>query len=108
MEVFFCVFRSNIQYNYFHYHPNCEQLLVSHMCFADDFFSLATAEVGSVGVLKRSLEEFGSMAGLQPNLQKSGVFIAGVSDMVKQDICLVMRMDYKELLELQLNIWEYH
>lgn len=47
---------------------------------------------GSVGVQKRSHEEFGSMAGLLPNLQKSSVFIAGVSNVVKQDICLVMRM----------------
>lgn len=45
-----------------------------------------------MGVQKRSHEEFGSMAGLLPNLQKSSVFIAGVSNVVKQDICLVMRM----------------
>lgn len=65
-------------------------------CFADDLFLLAAANVESVAVLKRTFEEFGAMSGLHPNLQKSNVFLAGVTEMEISNICNTMGMESKE------------
>lgn len=70
---------------------------VSHVSFADDLFLLSTANIESVGVLKHTLNEFGQLSGLIPNLQKSSIFIAGVSSGVQTNICNLMGMEMKIL-----------
>lgn len=37
------------------YNPNCAELKISHVCFADDLFILANADVSSVNVINRAL-----------------------------------------------------
>lgn len=81
----------------FQFHPKCEQLQVSHICFADDLFLSATANCDSARVLKRSLDEFGCISGLTPNLQKSSIFITGVDVGIKTEICGIMGMEVQSL-----------
>lgn len=96
MEAFSCTLKENIMQRGFKFHPSCEQLQVSHLCFTDDLFLFSAADIVYVGIIKDSLEEFSSMAGLYPNLQKSSIFMAGVNDQLRVDICNLMGMEIKE------------
>ena len=58
MEAFSCILKTHIQSSSFQFHPKCENLQVSHVCFVDDLFLLSAANVESVNVLKQTLEEF--------------------------------------------------
>ena len=61
-------------------------------------FLLSAANIESVGVLKHTLNEFGQLSGLIPNLQKSSsIFMAGVSSGVQTNICNLMGMEMKVL-----------
>lgn len=97
MGAFSSLLRNNIQNNAFQYHPKCEKTQVSRLYFADNLFLLPTANVESVQVLKATMEEFGLMSGLVPNLQKNSVFIDGTSVQAKEEICSIMGMNAKEL-----------
>ncbi|GAA0180480.1 hypothetical protein LIER_30113 [Lithospermum erythrorhizon] len=55
----------------FDFHPCYEQLKLTNVCFADDFFLVAGATVKSFKTIKKSLNNFGKMTSLHPNLDKS-------------------------------------
>ena len=97
MEAFSALLKDNTTNSGFHYHDRCERMQISHVCFADDLFILSRADVASVGVIKRTLEEFGELSGLCPNPQKSSLFIAGTDARVAADISSLMQMDVKHL-----------
>ncbi|KAJ9536545.1 hypothetical protein OSB04_un000297 [Centaurea solstitialis] len=63
----------------FQYHQGCEELQITHLCFADDLFVFTRGDLASVEVLKRALDLFRSASGLEPNLSKSEVFFCNVS-----------------------------
>ncbi|KAJ9544912.1 hypothetical protein OSB04_024619 [Centaurea solstitialis] len=70
----------------FGYHRGCENLHISHLCFADDLFVFTRGDIASVEVLKRALQLFREWSGLGPSLEKSEVFFANVSEDVKNAI----------------------
>nr|GEW05955.1 hypothetical protein [Tanacetum cinerariifolium] len=53
------------------YHFGCKDLKSSHLCFADDLLVLCKGNKESMEVVKKSLEEFSEVSGLNPNLGKS-------------------------------------
>lgn len=63
----------------FNYHPKCEKLGITHLCFADDLFLFSSGDPWSVQILKDSLDEFGSVSGLWPNEAKSNVYFCKVA-----------------------------
>lgn len=62
----------------FNFHPKCGSLKISHLAFADDLMLLARGDSGSIGILMDCLKGFGNCSGLNMNLQKSNIFLAGL------------------------------
>ncbi|KAJ9565730.1 hypothetical protein OSB04_001696 [Centaurea solstitialis] len=77
----------------FGYHLGCQDLQITHLCFADDLFMFTKGDVQSVEVLKKALDLFALRSGLAPNLQKSDVFFGNVAPNVREMIlqCLPFR-----------------
>nr|GEV83709.1 hypothetical protein [Tanacetum cinerariifolium] len=48
----------------FKYHHGCKELDITHLCFADDLLVLCHGDVDSVRVIKKSLEKFSVVSGL--------------------------------------------
>lgn len=70
----------------FKYHWKCEGLSLVQLCFADDLLLFCNGDLDSVKVLKESLDEFGSVSGLIPNVRKSLVIFDNVQNEVKSSI----------------------
>ena len=70
----------------FQFHPKCEEVNLTHLCFADDIFLFSGGTSSSVQVIMDELNRFENFSGLQVNKQKSGIFLAGVNDNVKNDL----------------------
>ncbi|KAJ9536695.1 LOW QUALITY PROTEIN: hypothetical protein OSB04_un000168, partial [Centaurea solstitialis] len=70
----------------FGYHLGCQDLELTHLCFADDLFVFTRGDVQSVEVLKKTLSLFALRSGLAPNLQKSDVFFGNVDLSVREAI----------------------
>lgn len=70
---------------------------ISHICFADDFFIFAGADMGSIRVIKDALTDFSATSGLFPNSQKSSVLYSDVVEETKDEINVALNMEVKEL-----------
>ena len=70
----------------FQFHPRCKEINLTHLCFADDMFLFSGGTHSSVQVFMDELSRFASFSGLQVNKQKSAIFLAGVSDEVRNDL----------------------
>ncbi|KAJ9536697.1 hypothetical protein OSB04_un000082 [Centaurea solstitialis] len=95
MEGFSLLFRKCIQEAAdFRFHKGCQELDITHLCFADDLFVFTYGDVGSVEILKRALHLFAKHSGLSANLQKSEVFFGNVSSEMQTAIlnCLPFSM----------------
>ncbi|GKE35217.1 RNA-directed DNA polymerase, eukaryota, reverse transcriptase zinc-binding domain protein [Tanacetum coccineum] len=66
------------------YHFGCKDLKLSHMCFADDLLVLCKGNKGSLEVIKKSLDGFSQVSGLNPNLGKSTIFFGSIKEREKQ------------------------
>lgn len=75
MEVFTLIAKRQVsESGLFKYHWGCNELQLTHLCFADDLLMVCYGDVNSVQVVKLASEEFSSVSGLYPNLSKSTVF----------------------------------
>ncbi|KAJ9547121.1 hypothetical protein OSB04_019664 [Centaurea solstitialis] len=63
----------------FTYHQGCDELDITHLCFADDLFVFTGGDLASVEVLKVALDRFRKISGLEPNIEKSDAFFCNVS-----------------------------
>lgn len=57
--------------NLFGYHPHCKNILLTHLCFADDLMVFTDGTKRSVEGVLRIFEEFATMSGLKISLEKS-------------------------------------
>ncbi|CAA0806935.1 RNA-directed DNA polymerase (reverse transcriptase)-related family protein, partial [Striga hermonthica] len=64
----------------FKYHPMCEKLKISYLAFADDLMLLSRGDPHSIQVLMDCLKDFGAKSGLEMNVVKSNIYLAGVKD----------------------------
>ncbi|XP_020243586.1 uncharacterized protein LOC109821843 [Asparagus officinalis] len=71
----------------FKYHPKCSRLKINHLIFADDLLLLCKAEMSSIVKLFTCLQEFGQASGLEANSSKCSVYLSGVNDGLKAQIC---------------------
>ncbi|KAL0302796.1 UNVERIFIED_CONTAM: hypothetical protein Sangu_3077600 [Sesamum angustifolium] len=60
----------------FSYHWRCKELGLFQLCFADDLLLFCKADVASIQVFRRGLEEFANLSGLHANPQKSQLIIS--------------------------------
>ena len=86
MEAFSRSLSVAAQGQWFEFHPKCEEVNLTHICFVDDIFLFAGRTSSSVQVIMDELNKFENFSGLQVNKQKSAIFLAGVNDDVKNDI----------------------
>ncbi|KAK4382246.1 hypothetical protein Sango_2890400 [Sesamum angolense] len=60
----------------FSYHWRCKELGLFQLCFADDLLLFCKADVASVQVFRRGLDEFANLSGLHANPQKSQLILS--------------------------------
>ncbi|KAL0300237.1 UNVERIFIED_CONTAM: putative ribonuclease H protein [Sesamum angustifolium] len=60
----------------FSYHWRCKELGLFQLCFADDLLLFCKAEVASVQVFRRGLDDFAKLSGLHANPQKSQLILS--------------------------------
>ncbi|KAJ9535485.1 hypothetical protein OSB04_un001384 [Centaurea solstitialis] len=70
----------------FKYHDKCDELKITHLCFADDLFVFTHGDVASVRVIKRALDLFRSVSGLEASMDKSEVFFGNVTGPIRDQI----------------------
>ena len=70
----------------FEFHPKCEGIKLTHVSFADDIFLFAGGTTSSVRVIMDALNKFENFSGLQVNKQKSAIFLAGISDAIRNEM----------------------
>lgn len=63
----------------FGYHPGCQQLKITHLCFADDIMVFTDGNARSLEGVLTVFDEFAGISGLRISLAKSTLFLAGVS-----------------------------
>ena len=67
----------------FGYHANCEEIRLTHLCFADDLFVFNKGDVESVEVIKKDFQLFQSRSGLATSLEKREIFFGNVPEDTK-------------------------
>lgn len=70
----------------FNFHPKCKPLGITYLAYADDLLLLSRGDAGSVSMLMTCLNAYSETAGLCANNLKSNIFLAGVSDTVKNEL----------------------
>lgn len=70
----------------FGYHPRCEHMNITHLCFADDLMLFCKWDTASVSVMIRGLEAFLVTSGLMTNKGKSAVYFGNVKEHTKEAI----------------------
>lgn len=93
MEVFSKLMEEAALGSVFQYHPKCEVVKLTHLCFANDVLIFSKASFQSEEKINQVLLEFATLSGLQANPSKSTLFCAGISSRVKGLLldCLKMK-----------------
>ncbi|GJY26444.1 RNA-directed DNA polymerase, eukaryota, reverse transcriptase zinc-binding domain protein, partial [Tanacetum coccineum] len=81
MEVFTLIMAKKVDNSsVFKYHPGCKELKLTHLCFADDLLVICHGSEDSVKVIKDFIDEFSSVSGLEPNMNKSTILFGNVKN----------------------------
>lgn len=62
------------------FHPKCKNLDLTHLCFADDLMIFTDGTKGSIEEILKVFDAFDRMSGLRISMEKSTLFLAGVSN----------------------------
>ncbi|GJU19494.1 RNA-directed DNA polymerase, eukaryota, reverse transcriptase zinc-binding domain protein [Tanacetum coccineum] len=76
----------------------------SLLCFADGLLVLCHGEVQSVKTIKKALEKFSVVSGLQPNMGKSTMFCGSLTDETKDEIQSILPFKVGKLLVKYLGV----
>lgn len=68
------------------YHPSCLKLNLTHLCFANDLLVFVDGHKRSIEGILEVFKEFAAYSGLNTSLEKSTLYMAGVSDVNKEAI----------------------
>lgn len=88
----------------FRYHPKCKAMKLTHLAFADDLMIFCKADLTTIELIKGCLERFMLASGLKANRDKSSVYVAGVSQRMKDDIADAIGFPLNELPVRYLGI----
>jgi len=88
----------------FNHHPRCSRNNITHICFADDLIICSRADEVSIKLLLKSFNHFSEVSGLKDNLEKSALYIAGVTKDFKEMILEEMQFTLGELPFLYLGV----
>lgn len=67
------------------YHPRCKNIDLTHLCFADDLMIFTDGTKNSIEGILGVFEEFDKMSGLKISMEKSVLFMAGVTIQRKEE-----------------------
>ncbi|XP_024010661.1 uncharacterized protein LOC112086116 [Eutrema salsugineum] len=70
----------------FDYHQNCSKLHLTHLCFADDLLVFCDGKARSIKGIVTVFDQFAAYSGLRISLEKSSIYMAGVSEDNRQSI----------------------
>ena len=70
----------------FGYHPRCKNLNLTHLAFADDLMVLSDGKVRSVEGIVAGFDQFAKFPGLKISMEKSTMYLQGVTDEVSTEI----------------------
>ncbi|KAG7579708.1 Reverse transcriptase domain [Arabidopsis thaliana x Arabidopsis arenosa] len=68
------------------YHPRCKNMSLTHLCFADDILVFSDGSSRSVAGILRIFDQFAAISGLKISLEKSTLFMAGVTPQHRETI----------------------
>lgn len=74
------IIKLNTANHSFNFDPKCEKIGFTHLAFADDIMLFTRGDEEPFNILFNSLQQFGACLGLEINLAKSNLFVAGVSN----------------------------
>lgn len=78
----------------FGYHPKCKNIKLTHLCFADDLMVFTDGRQHSMEGIISFFDEFVCVSGLHISIEKSTLYMAGVTDVVRQFV--VARFPFEE------------
>ncbi|XP_058754588.1 uncharacterized protein LOC131627751 [Vicia villosa] len=70
----------------FKFHPKCNKLGITSICFADDLMLFTRGDVGSVQAMMDTVNQFSTATGLKASPTKCRVYFGGVDETVQQRI----------------------
>ncbi|KAL9661582.1 hypothetical protein QQ045_026406 [Rhodiola kirilowii] len=68
----------------FLHHPKCHRVNLKHIMLADDLFLFCNGRISSISALKDCLQKFFMCSGLDININKSQIFVAGMDGIKRQ------------------------
>ncbi|KAK4384464.1 putative ribonuclease H protein [Sesamum angolense] len=88
----------------FSYHWRCKELGLFQLCFADDLLLFCKAEVASVQVFRRGLDDFAKLSGLHANPQKSQLLLSRSAQEEREHLIAALQFQEGHLpLSIQLS-----
>ncbi|KAK4407908.1 putative ribonuclease H protein [Sesamum angolense] len=75
----------------FSYHWRCKELGLFQLCFADDLLLFCKADVASVQVFRRGLDEFANLSSLHANPQKSQLILSRSAQEKRERLIAVLQ-----------------
>lgn len=74
------------------YHPRCQNIFLTHLCFADDLLVYTNGTKRSIEGVLKIFEEFAAISGLKISLEKSTLYTAGI--LVNQEEEILTRFPF--------------
>lgn len=68
------------------YHPRCRNMSLTHLCFADDILVFSDGSSRSIEGILEIFEKFAAISGLKISLEKSTVYMAGITQVNRNAI----------------------
>ena len=70
----------------FKFHPGCQKLSLTHLCFADDLMVYVEGSKDSIQGALSVFDDFEAWSGLSISVKKSTIYMAGISEVEKREI----------------------
>lgn len=62
------------------YHPKCQNMGITHLSFADDIMVFTDGKIRSIDSITEVFDYFAKISGLKINMEKSTIYLAGISE----------------------------
>ncbi|KAK4383863.1 hypothetical protein Sango_2740600 [Sesamum angolense] len=82
----------------FSFHWRCKELGLFQLCFANDLLLFCKADVASVNVFKRGLDEFVKLSELHTNPQKSQLILSRSAQAIREQLIAALQFQEGHLL----------
>ncbi|XP_010456839.1 PREDICTED: uncharacterized protein LOC104738352 [Camelina sativa] len=89
----------------FNYHPGCEDLKLTHLCFADDLLIFLEGSEHSLRGVMSVLSEFEEMSRLGMNIEKTSMFCSGLSESSLERLHLLCNLKHVSLPVRDGSLW---